>query len=87
MLLEAKKLLENGVSTKRLEGLGLEFASMVNLLQNPKAKKDILERLYFDIWHFAKRQKTWWKKNEHIVWLEPNEVEKAYFLVADFLKK
>ena len=62
MLAEVKNLHEQGVSWKRLESLGLEYRYLALYLQNKLLKTDMLAQLEFAIWHYAKRQRTWFKK-------------------------
>ena len=40
------------------------------------------ERCFFEDWHLAKRQMTWFKRNPHIIWLE---LEKIYPFVIEYL--
>jgi len=62
MLREVKSLHEQGVSWKRLESLGLEYRYLALFLQGRLPKKEMLEQLETAIWHYAKRQRTWFKK-------------------------
>jgi tRNA dimethylallyltransferase len=62
MVSEVKKLHEAGVSWKRLESLGLEYRYLALFLQNKLSKADMLTQLELAIWHYAKRQRTWFKK-------------------------
>lgn len=63
MVAEAKKLHSQGLSLVRMERLGLEYRYLALLLQNKITKKEFLERLENEIWHYAKRQRTWFKKH------------------------
>lgn len=62
MVKEAQRLRENGLSLKRMENLGLEYKYLSLLLQKKISKKEFLEQLESAIWHYAKRQRTWFKK-------------------------
>ncbi len=62
MLAEVKRLHEEGVSWKRLESLGLEYRYLSLYLQGKLSKQEMLAQLEFAIWHYAKRQRTWFKK-------------------------
>lgn len=66
MVAEAKKLhnpaVGGGISWKRLEALGLEYRFLALYLQNKLTKQEMLEQLESAIWHYAKRQRTWFKK-------------------------
>ncbi len=62
MLAEVKRLYDEGVSWKRLESLGLEYRYLALYLQKKLSKTEMLTQLEFAIWHYAKRQRTWFKK-------------------------
>lgn len=65
MVTEVKHLHDEGVSWKRLESLGLEYRYLALYLQNKLSKADMLVQLEIAIWHYAKRQRTWFKKYAH----------------------
>jgi tRNA A37 N6-isopentenylltransferase MiaA len=53
-------------------------------LQKKITQEQLQEQLSFAIKHYAKRQMTWFRKNENIVWVaKPSEVKS---LVENFLK-
>lgn len=62
MVSEVKKLDENGVPWKRLEALGLEYRFLAHYLQKKISKQEMLDTLEKEIWQYAKRQRTWFKK-------------------------
>jgi tRNA dimethylallyltransferase len=66
MVEEVSRLHENppagGVSWERLESLGLEYRYLALYLQNKLDKETMLKELEIAIWHYAKRQRTWFKK-------------------------
>lgn len=77
------------ISWKRLEAFGLEYRYVSLHLQNKLSKEKMIEKLNTEIWHFAKRQKTWFKRDKATIWINPLEIhEKAFALkqVKDFLK-
>lgn len=81
MIQEVENLHENGVSFEWMERIGLEYRWISRYLKHEVSLEEMKERLYFDIIHFAKRQMTWLKRNEKIIWLADyyeieNEVEK-----------
>ena len=89
MVNEVRKLHKKGLSWKRMEELGLEYKYMALYLQNKIDKKEMIEKLNNEIWHFAKRQKTWFKKDKNTIWINPLEIhEQAVALkkIKDFLK-
>ncbi|MBI2482397.1 MAG: tRNA (adenosine(37)-N6)-dimethylallyltransferase MiaA [Candidatus Vogelbacteria bacterium] len=69
LVAEVKKLHQQGLSWKRLEELGLEYRSVARYLQGKINKLELVTELESAIWHFAKRQRTWFKRNKDINWL------------------
>ncbi|MEK7219185.1 MAG: tRNA (adenosine(37)-N6)-dimethylallyltransferase MiaA [Patescibacteria group bacterium] len=73
MLNEAKKLHEHGLSWKRMEELGLEYRFMALHLQNKISKKEMLDKLNSEIYKYAKRQMTWFKRDKSIKWYDASK--------------
>jgi tRNA dimethylallyltransferase len=89
MIEEIKNLLSNGVSKDFLMSLGLEAKFIVRYLDGEfSSYEEFFELLFTEERHFAKRQRTWYRKEKNIVWLNGNDniVEKAKELVEEFLK-
>ena len=70
MLDEAKKLHSQGLSFKRMEELGLEYRYMAKFLHGKITEKEMSEKLLSEIWKYAKRQRTWFKRNKNIIWVK-----------------
>ena len=68
MISEVKKLRESGLSWKRLEELGLEYRYTAWYLQKKMSKEEMLKALKNEIYHFAKRQTQWFKRDKEIRW-------------------
>ena len=83
MIEEAVLLRKKGLSWKRFYALGLEYRFLADYLQKKMGREELSERLFCAIWHYAKRQMTWFKKNKEIRWVESKK--KAYFLTKEFL--
>jgi tRNA dimethylallyltransferase len=75
MVKEAERLHKSGLSWKRMEELGLEYRSMALYLQNKITKEEMVKRLNSEIYKYAKRQMTWFKRDKEIKWLTPSEIE------------
>jgi len=100
MIKEIKDLHEKEkISWKRLESLGLEYRYVSLYLQQLKnlptlklrqaKKEEMIEKLNTEIWHFAKRQKTWFKRDLATIWIDPrkkSEKNKVIKKVKEFLK-
>ncbi len=91
MLREAKRLHNppagGGLSWKRMEELGLEYRYMARHLQGKITKQEMVEQLESEIVKYSKRQMTWFRRHEDVVWVEPSETGKAVLLSNKFLKK
>lgn len=70
MLDEAKRLHKQGLTFKRMEQLGLEYRYTALYLQGKITEKEMVEKLNSEIWKYAKRQRTWFKRNKDIVWVK-----------------
>lgn len=90
MIKEVKNLHgKENISWKRLENFGLEYRYCALFLQGKISKEVMIEKLNTEIWHYAKRQKTWFKRDANTLWIDPREIhEKALALkkIKDFLK-
>lgn len=90
MIREVSKLHKEGLSWKRMEELGLEYRYIAEFLQKKISKKEMLESLEKEIWQYAKRQMTWFKRNTEIHWMDPtkkNTLKKAEKLTRAFIGK
>jgi tRNA dimethylallyltransferase len=68
MLKEGKRLHKQGLSWKRMESLGLEYRYMARYLSGKISLLQMTDELNSKIWQFARRQKTWFKRNKDIRW-------------------
>lgn len=77
---EAKKLIEQkAITYKRMHELGLEYRYVALYLQNKISKQEMINKLYIETRHYAKRQMTWFRRNKKIKWFRPEkykEIEK-----------
>jgi tRNA dimethylallyltransferase len=89
MIKEVESLHKNGVSWKRMNQLGLEYRYVSLYLQKKLVKYEMIAKLNTEIWHFAKRQKTWFKRDPDTLWIDPrknSDKNKAMREVKKFLK-
>jgi tRNA dimethylallyltransferase len=84
LITEARGLRENGVSSRRLENLGLEYRYVNRYLEGTLTKEKMAETLEKEIWHYAKRQMTWFKRDPAIHWVKSKK--EALTLARAFLK-
>ncbi len=86
MIAEAKRLHKNGLSWRRMDELGLEYRYLAKHLQGKLSKKEMIEKLETEIWHYAQRQMTWFKKDKRIRWMagpRPSRRHPAKSIVAN----
>jgi tRNA dimethylallyltransferase len=53
-----------------MEELGLEYKYMALHLQDKISRKEMLEKLNSEIYKYAKRQMTWFKRDKKIKWFD-----------------
>lgn len=95
MIAEARRLHEprtsknpaGGLSWKRMEELGLEYRYLAKYLQGKMSKEEFVEKLNTEIWHYAKRQMTWFRRNSKIQWFGLKQESKVRKIVDRLLKK
>lgn len=74
MIEEAQRLHSEGLSFERMESLGLEYKYLALYLQGKISREDMEKELLQAIVDYSKRQMTWFRKNDRIVWLNPLEI-------------
>jgi len=84
MIAEVKRLHASGVSWKRLEELGLEYRYVSRFLQGKISRESLRSELQKEIQRYAKRQRTWFKRNPDIHWI--HTAREAKRLARTFLK-
>jgi tRNA dimethylallyltransferase len=75
MIAEAKHLHARGLSWKRMDELGLEYRYLALHIQGKMTKDEMVSKLETEIWRYAKRQMTWFRKNKKIKWFNPEEFD------------
>jgi len=73
MLKEIQTLHKNGLSWKRMEELGLEYRYIALYLQKKITKENMLEKLNSEIFKYAKRQMTYFKRDLEIKWFDASK--------------
>lgn len=87
MVEEVRSLLDNGADPHFLEKLGLEYRYLTRYLLGQTDYDTMITELGNAIKKFAKRQRTWFKKDERIHWLDMagDPAEEASRLIGAFL--
>ena len=85
MLAEAKKLHRDGLSWKRMESLGLEYRYMARHLKGEISKEEMIDAINIKSRQYAKRQRTWFKRDKEIKWVTLPNSRKIEKMVSKFL--
>ncbi|MFL5629012.1 MAG: tRNA (adenosine(37)-N6)-dimethylallyltransferase MiaA [Ktedonobacteraceae bacterium] len=86
MVQEVRNLLEQGISHERLEALGLEYRFISRWLRGEFASEaEMVQRLKYAIHDFTRRQLTWFRKDQRIIWLQGIDISRAEAEVQQFL--
>jgi len=83
---EVKKLRKEHLSFKRMEKFGLEYRNLSLLEQKKITEEEFIEKLFTEICQFAKRQRTWFKRNKNIHWFIPPTYQPIRKIVKEFIK-
>lgn len=85
---EVQSLLEAGVSKEKLVAFGLEYRYLVRRHYKELTYEQMTEELFAKIRQFAKRQMTWLKRDEEIVWKKfPVNIEEIVTEAKNFLNQ
>jgi len=84
-LKEVLKLRKSGLSWQRIEEFGIHYRVAAQYLQNKISDKEMIDNSIIELQNYAKRQMTWFKKDERIKWIK--NYKEAKKLVKMFLEK
>jgi len=91
MIDEVRTLHKSGVTWKRLNEFGLEYRYVAKYLKEfPRLSASspcvsaLKAELSKEIWRYAKRQMTWFKRDKEIVWFSPRDYRKIASRVNKF---
>lgn len=86
LVAETKHIHQHYLSWKRIDELGLEYRIVAQYLRGKITKAEMIEKLNSATWKYAKRQKTWFKRDKKIKWFKPSELNKIEREIKSFLK-
>jgi len=87
MVAEVKNLHVKGLSWKRMHALGLEYRYLAEYVKNKEKDRDKLQScIETGNWHYAKKQRMWFRRDKRIQWFAPNEVGKIIRFVEKSLQ-
>jgi len=85
MIDEARKLHKKRLSFKSMINLGLEYKYLAFFLQNKISENEMIQKLEIAIWQFAKRQRTWFKRDKRIKWFQPKQTKEIREEIKNYL--
>jgi tRNA dimethylallyltransferase len=91
MIDESRRLHSNGLSYERMDELGLEYRYISEYLKreftdNPMSREELINTLSTKIWQYARRQKTWFKRDKRIEWYKISDEAKISKRVEKWLQ-
>jgi len=84
LIAEVRRLHADGLSWRRCAELGLEYSFVASHLRGELSRTALREQLAIAIYRFAKRQLTWWRRYDDIIWVK--NVSEAKREIKKFLK-
>jgi len=85
MVAEVETLLARGVTHERLEAFGLEYRYISRYLNGVLPYETMVTELETKSRQFAKRQMTWLKRDQSIIWVDKTNTQHIERVVEDFL--
>lgn len=73
-LVEEVRIMRERLGDERINELGLEYRVARDYLDGKIEEKDLRENLLTELMQYAKRQMTWFKKNQDIIWLSREDI-------------
>ncbi len=84
LIKEIKKLKKLGLSWKKIEDFGIHYRIIAQYLEKEINYKEMIENSIIELQNYAKRQMTWFKRDNRILWIK--KYKEAEKLVKEFLK-
>ncbi|HRD01882.1 MAG TPA: tRNA (adenosine(37)-N6)-dimethylallyltransferase MiaA [Candidatus Saccharicenans sp.] len=81
---ETRQLLARGISEQATPFKGLGYRQVLRYLQGEISLEEAVNSTQIETRHYAKRQLTWFKKTEGIIWFEAEDREKIENYVREY---
>jgi tRNA dimethylallyltransferase len=85
MIGEGKKIAKK-IGYERMIKLGLEYKFLALYLKGEMSEIDMIEKLEIAINQYAKRQRTWFKRDGRIKWFRPDQKKEVFEGIRRFLE-
>jgi tRNA dimethylallyltransferase len=83
---EVERLLEEGVTRARFQEMGFEYTLMLQLIDKELTETEFTDRFEEKNWQYAKRQLSWLRKDDAIIWVDPSDTNSILESVDNFLE-
>jgi tRNA dimethylallyltransferase len=84
---EVEALLKSGVEETSPSFRALGYKHVLRYLKKELSIEEAIDLTKKDTRHYAKRQMTWFKKMEGILWFSPHDISSMASTIEDFLEK
>lgn len=86
LLSEVKSLLESGLTSESQSMQGLGYKQLIKHLSGEYTLEEAVERIKVETRHFAKRQLTWFRRDERIHWIKHDKHDIMLNEALNFLR-
>jgi tRNA dimethylallyltransferase len=83
---EVERLLEEGVTRTRFQEMGFEYTLMLQLIDKELTEAEFIDRFEEKNWQYAKRQLSWLRKDDAVIWVDPSDTNSILESVDNFLE-
>ena len=82
---EVKRIKENGISSTAIQGLG--YKEIIEYLDGKVTLNEAIEKLKQETRKYAKRQMTWFKRDENIIWLDAENKQEVINYIFENIRE
>ena len=82
---EVLRLLDEGITRARFQEIGFEYTLMLQLIDDELDETEFVDRFEEKNWQYAKRQLTWLRKDDAVIWVDPANTANVLQSVDSFL--
>ena len=80
---EVKKLIKRyGTKQKAFDAIG--YREIIEYLNGKITLAEAIDMINKNTWHYARRQMTWFKRNQNIHWIADNKKTKLMQIIKNF---
>ena len=87
LLKEVESLIDKGYSPSLKAMKSLGYRHMAEYISGETSWDEAVRTLKRDTRRYAKRQLTWFRADSEIIWIEPDNIDKASKIIKNFLNK